>query len=324
MKRNLLIHNPINIYTNGINGKTYYRDYNLFWDELTDKLKEKHDVEENRNFENAHKDRFEIFLKKRSIDSLLIRECEYVIEDKDSGDFWIVSMDGQIPQSLRYERHNPHFIKGLYGQYIPDQMLHHLKEYANKVLPWIFFPSTPHTKIDYDLYYNYRKKKTNLIPKMFFKGLDGYRPILNHINKDYLSENNKVPVEIYFNELIDYKMVFSVGGTANGDICYRDIECMAVGVPIIKFEFVTTLNPGLIPNYHYISIPTQLDFPIHNGVLKDRMGEEKHAKLLEKRFLEVINDENYLKFVSENARRYYDEYLSPKVRAEYTLKLLNL
>jgi hypothetical protein len=44
MKRNLLIHNPTNIYTNGIDGKTYYRDYNLFWDELTDKLKKLHNV----------------------------------------------------------------------------------------------------------------------------------------------------------------------------------------------------------------------------------------------------------------------------------------
>ena len=71
----------------------------------------------------------------------------------------------------------------------------------------------------------------------------------------------KIENKNYFDLLTDYDMCLSIGGVANGDLCYRDVECMALGIPLLRFDFVTTLNPALIPNYHYISIPIQLDFP---------------------------------------------------------------
>jgi hypothetical protein len=58
MGHNLLIHNPTNEYTK------YYRDYNLFWDQLTDELKKENKVIENRYFKEAHISRSKIYLKK--------------------------------------------------------------------------------------------------------------------------------------------------------------------------------------------------------------------------------------------------------------------
>jgi hypothetical protein len=176
---------------------------------------------------------------------------------------------------------------------------------------------------DYDSIYQKRKENKSLIPKMFFKGGEDYRPILKHISETILSEKSGIlPPDKYFENISNHKVALSIGGTANGDLCYRDIECMAIGVPLLRFDFVTTLNPALIPNYHYISIPLPLDLPKHNDVLKDRLGESKHAKLIENRFNEVINNEHLLNFVSQNARNYYEKYLSNDNRVKYTLELL--
>ena len=315
MKRNLLIHNPTNEFTKN------YRDYNLFWDELTNELKSIHNVTENRYYKTAHLDRMKIYLKKRSVDFLELHECEYVIEDIDSGEFWVLSVSDQMTSSILNEKENPFLKKVLYSQYIPDQIVHHAKEYSHKYIPWIYFKQEV---IDISQYYEKRKKITNFIPKLFFKGLTTYRPIIDHINPEIITDFKKIRNQNYFNSLIEYKVALSVGGAAVGDLCYRDIEYLSLGIPFIKFDFVTTLNPCLIPNYHYISIPLQMDFPQVNDVLKDRLGEKKHAKLIEDRFNSVVNDIDFLNYVSENARHYYENHLSSDVRVNKTLNLLNL
>ena len=315
--KNIIIHNQTNNKTNG------NRSYNTFFDDLTEKLKKRYYVKENRFFERAHVDRMKVYLNKRTIDYLELYECEYIIEDEDNGDFWILSFAEQISGAILGEQSNPHLKKVLYSQYIPDQMVHHCRENTHKYEPWIFFPMRD---MDYDLLYENRLKNKNLLPKMYFKGGEDYRPIINHLPDNILSERGGgvVPPNIYFENMCKYKVALSIGGTANGDLCYRDVECMALGIPMIRFDFVTTLNPALIPNYHYISIPLQLDLPKHNDVLKDRMGNENHAKLIEEKFNEVINNKNLLNFVSLNSRKYYEKYLSTDSRIRHTLELLDL
>jgi|688.fasta_scaffold73560_2 predicted O-methyltransferase YrrM len=314
-KRRFLVHNPTNDIT-----KTY-RDYNMFWDDFTDALKEKYYVVENRFFKNAHFERFKIKLDKGTHSFLELLECEYVIEDLDNGEFYILSLSEQLSSCILVEKSNPFLKKVLYSQYIPEQIVGHTGEFSHKYSPWIFFPQNIN---DYEKYYNKRLEKTNFIDKLYFRGGTEYRPILNYIDREILSDNRPIHPEAYFEDLISHSVVLSIGGVANGDLCYRDIECMAMGVPILRFEYVTTLYPGLIPNYHYISVPLPLDLPQVNGVLKDRLGTEQHAKILENRFREVINNKEFLKFIARNARNYYNENLSRESRVLKTLKMLNL
>lgn len=313
--RNLLIHNPCNEYTK------YYRDYNLFWDELTDELKRYHNVVENRFFEHSHKNKMKIFLKERTYDFLELLECEYLIEDLESGEFWILSVSEQLSSGILTEKSNIYLKKVLYSQYIPDQIVHHCKKDSHKYIPWIFFPQNV---VDLDYYYEKRLLKTEFNDRLYFKGGISYRPIVNFIDKEILSETHKVSSENYFDDLINYKICLSIGGVANGDLCYRDVECLALGIPFLRFDYVTTLNPPLIPNYHYISIPLQLDLPIHNSVLKDRLGVQKHANLIENRYKETVNNMDFLNYISSNARQYYEKYLSKQSRVKHTLNLLEL
>jgi hypothetical protein len=308
--RKVIVHNPCNEHTR------YFRDYNLFWDDLTDELKKRYDVTENRYYELANSQRFKVNLKNQTCpeDNFLLLECEYVIEFEDTGEFYIMSVSDDLTHAILNELTNPSLRKVLISQYLPEQIKGYIKT-EDKTSPWIYFPCTID---DLEPYYTKRKNNTELIDKMVFRGtsLDD-RTILSHLSENVF--DGPTPVggpEKYFDDVINYKVGLSVAG--RGELCYRDIEYMALGIPFLRFEYNTKLNPNLIPNYHYISVDRPED------LIKDRLGNEEHSKMLEKRFLEVKDDNDFLNFISNNARNYYETYLSRENRVAHTLNLLEL
>jgi hypothetical protein len=311
----LRIHNPCNEHTR------YYRNYNLFWDELTEKLKEKYDVIENRYFENAHKDRFNVqFDSLLNPQGILLMECEYIIENIDNGEFYVLSVADDLSHCILNEKNNPKLKKVLISQFIDYKVESHVKEYYYKYSPWIYFPSN---LTDLEFYYKKRLCKTDLIDKLYFKGTTSERPILGHFDKNILEGPNYIgDSDKYFDDLINYSVALSVAGV--GELCYRDIECMALGIPLIRFEYQTKLYEELIPNYHYISIPYDKTIPKHNDVHTDRLGEYKHCKQIEDRFKEIILDKEFLDFISKNSRKYYEDNLSQTSRIIKTLNILQL
>jgi hypothetical protein len=310
--RKIIVHNPCNEHTR------YYRDYNLFWDELTEELKKKYIVTENRYYEFANQQRFKVNLKNQtSCDNcFLLLECEYVIEFEDTGEIYIMSVSDDLTYATLNEKNNPLVKKVLISQFDREKIKSHVgSDFIDKYSPWIYFPCT----ID-DLEFFYEKRKTipQFIDKMYFRGTSiSDRPIVTHFNTNYL--NGYTPIgcpNTYFEDLINYKIGLSIAG--RGELCYRDIEYMALGIPMIRFNYFSELNPNLIPNYHYISINRPEDLII------DRLGNESHSKLIEERFLEVKDDYEFLNFVSKNAKQYYSDYLSRENRVNHTIKLLNL
>ena len=312
---NLRVHNPCNEHTR------YYRNYNLFWDELTDRLKEKNNVVENRYFENAHKERFNIHFESLiNSDGMLLMECEYVIENMDNGEFYILSVADDLGSGVLTEQSNPKLKKVLISQFIEDKVKHHVGNNYEKYSPWIYFPMN---LTDLEQYYKKRLDKTEFIDKLCFRGIASDRPILNHFDSEILDGPNYIgDSEEYFDDLINYSIGLSVAGV--GELCYRDIEYMALGIPLIRFEYQTKMFEPLIPNYHYISIPYDDEIPDNNGTKTDRLGGYKQAKKIEQRFKEVIYDKEFLNFISKNSRKYYEDNLSSDSRVTKTLNILNL
>jgi hypothetical protein len=164
---------------------------------------------------------------------------------------------------------------------------------------------------------------------MVFRGtsLDD-RTILSHLSENVF--DGPTPVggpEKYFDDVINYKVGLSVAG--RGELCYRDIEYMAVGLPMLRLEYITQTNPPLIPNYHYIAIDrAKYNLPgspnsVEWGAHLDREGGEIYVQAYKERFLEVKNDYKFLDFISNNAREYYNQYCSSSNRLSHLLKLLD-
>lgn len=310
--RKIIVHNPCNEHTR------YFRNYNLFWDELTEELKLKYNVTENRYYEFANQQKFKVNLKNQTscIDCFLLLECEYVIEFEDTGEIYIMSVSDDLTHCVLNEKSNPLLKKVLISQFDRKKIEAHVStEFMYKYSSWIYFPCTID---DLEIFYNKRKDVNNFIDKMYFRGTSIQdRPIVTHINELYLNGYNPIgSPPTYFEDLIKYKIGLSVAG--RGELCYRDIEYMALGIPMLRFNYISELNPKLIPNYHYISIDRPLDLPI------DRLGNNHHSKLIEEKFLEVKEDNDFLNFISKNAREYYLSHMSEQTRVKHTLNLLGL
>ena len=308
----IIVHNPCNEHTR------YFRNYNLFWDDLTEELKKKYDVTENRYYELANQQRFKVNLKNQTCPDgdFLLMECEYVIEFEETGDFYVMSVSDDLSHATLNEKSNPSLKKVLISQFNRKEIVSHVgKENEQKYSPWIYFPCTID---DLESHYQKRSEMNEFIDKMYFRGTSiSDRPIVTHIDQNYL--NGYYPIgspQTYFNDLINYKIGLSVAG--RGELCYRDIEYMALGIPFIRFEYISELNPNLIPNFHYISV----DRP--EELIKDRLGNIEHAKMIEGRFLEVKDDKDFLDFISKNAREYYTTHLNRENNVKHTLNLLGL
>lgn len=286
------IHNPCNAHTR------YYRYYNLFWDEFTEHLKKFFDVEENRDFEFAHMQRFPVTINKGISEDFCLLECEYLIQNLENDEFVTMTVADDITHATVNEKENPLLKKTLISQFSPRKMNHYINDNCkDKLSPWTYFQS-----IVFDLE-SYRLKRKNEKPtrkELYFRGTSlEDRKIIHHIDKNIITDFNPIPPDGYFTELIQHKIGLSVDG--RGEFCYRDIEYMALGVPILRFEYESKFFDPLIPNFHYISIPRPVDMELY------RDGNENHAKMLEEKYYSVVEDDDFLHYISENARNYYEK-----------------
>lgn len=306
--RKIIVHNPCNSHTR------YYRNYNLFWDKFTDYLKEYFVVEENRYFEDAHSSRFKVELQKGQSSEFLLLECEYVIENLDNGEFVIMSVADDLTHAILNEKDNPFLKKVLISQFEPTKISQHIGKHMYKYSPWTYFQAGLD---DIEEYYTKRCLIKDLENKIYFKGTSlEDRSILNHIDKSIITDFTPIPQSSYFNDLISHKLALSVDG--RGEFCYRDVECFGVGIPILRFEYLSIFNQPLIPNYHYISIPRP------SGMVLYRSGNQDHAELIKNRYFEVIDDMEFLNFISANARKYYNENFELNSKLSNTFNTLNL
>ena len=109
---------------------------------------------------------------------------------------------------------------------------------------------------------------------------------------------------VYIQEALEYSIVTSLGGGGgiiSGDLCFRDIEMFGLGIPVIRPQLaVQTRNP-LIPDYHYIAIPTEFT---EEGKYANH---EKLAEQLLHKCEGALNNPDILMYISENAMKWYDE-----------------
>lgn len=188
------------------------------------------------------------------------------------------------------------------------------------VKPTTFYTFSPH--INYSHFYNLRnfKKFDSLIDKLFFLSSTRREDPFALREMGLCSESpGALQIHDYLRLAIDYKVGLSISSLA--EMCYRDIEYMAIGLPMMRLEYMTELHPRLIPNYHYISIPRDgFDWSTNS----DRAGGPQYIEAYKNRFLEVKDDRDFLKFISDNARQYYLENCSTYVRVDRIIDRLEL
>jgi len=144
---------------------------------------------------------------------------------------------------------------------------------------------------------------------------------------NYLSDSElyfgagPIPFDQYIQESFQFKIALSIGGGGGalcGDLCFRDIEMFGLGIPLIRPKLIVENSEPLIADYHYISVDAEFDseFRYANPV--------ELSRRIANRYRAVINDDEFLMFVKNNAKKWYEDNISyPKITYNI-IKLLGL
>lgn len=262
-----------------------------------------------------------------------ISDVDCVIENLDTGETKVISFTEYFNSYVCHIAKSEACTKTLLAHFSWNNIYYWMKResaisHLKKISPWIFLPFE-----DFDvlLYRKLREFQKDLNDKLFWlgSGVDSYRKAIRIIeHKGYLQTIRSLSHEQYLNQLISSRIgmsyyldldKYNTPHDHPGEFCYRDIEHMLLGVPFVRIEFKdTTFNP-LIPNYHYISIPRE-----HAYTAYDRYGDEGVANLYIDRYKEVVEDDNFLSYISENQIQWSNANLVGENKYKLTFNLLEL
>lgn len=182
---------------------------------------------------------------------------------------------------------------------------------------------------EWNKYFNLREYLIK-VPKeknqMYFKGNEnGRKHILVNllekglINKDYgLRTHNgggrlKATQEEYLKNMAKRKIALSLPGI--GNFCHRELEAFGIGVPVLMPILKNQYYNALIPDIHYIAI--------NNSVIGDHLITEDHkikrytkqeeellCKMIREKYENVINNEDYLKHISNSATSWFEKNIN--------------
>jgi hypothetical protein len=189
--------------------------------------------------------------------------------------------------------------------------------------------------LNYDMVHDIRSSHT-LDTRLFWRGSlynkgvpDNYlgiRKSIEHLPNILTDEqlyfgHTPLPFNLYIQESMQFKLALSIGGGGGaicGDFCFRDIEMFGLGIPLIRPTYIVETNDPLIPNFHYIAVDTEFDAEFRYK------NHEQLSIDIKNRYLEVINDNELLNFVTTNARDWYIKNLSSPNITTNIIELLNL
>lgn len=274
----------------------------------------------------------EILYNRQQTKNPAIADTDFIIENISNGEIVIITFGKFFHHRIVHWMKNDKVKSILCAHYSDRHFVEHYTsnncfDYADKVQPWIF---GFFAEFDVDKYRELRDVTETLNSNLYFKGggaknEEGYRKVVYHLEQKNMLNTSVVKFDRYLEELAVQEIAFShyldldyfkTGTESCGELCYRDIEMMSIGVPFIRIEYKSQLHKALIPNHHYICIPREEAFIAYN-----RGGDEAVADLVIEKYEQVKKNKQLLKFISNNQREWYDTYMRFPKSAELAMEL---
>lgn len=254
-----------------------------------------------------------------------VPDCEMVIHDSDEDSFKVLSFSelrtGSWDKILAPRNNKNDILITTHGHsnWGFDYLLK--RDWNFKIYNHLVYTFDP--RCNYDFYYRQRQllQESDFIDQMYFVSTTK-RGDEVELQKHPLVSNRHPcqTTDRYLSNIIKYKVGLSLSGSTY-EICHRDIDYMAIGLPMMRLEYVHPYDPPIKPNFHYISIDRLPDMRPHQRF--DCAGGEKYRELYINKFKEVKDDKEFLKFISNNAREYYNNNISSKNRMKNILNKFN-
>jgi hypothetical protein len=168
----------------------------------------------------------------------------------------------------------------------------------------------------------YKNIENRVYPEMLsFRGfLYQFREYLSYDSRFNISDsrtpNGFLSPEEYIKDIGKYHINLSLNGA--GEICNRDIEILGLGSALLRLKLSTKFHNTLIPDYHYISVDhddiESTDLDDYYKQLSDRIFQ---------RYEQVKNDKDFIQFIANNGRKWYEENGTISANVKLLNKLIN-
>lgn len=250
----------------------------------------------------------------------------FTIVNKENNKAIVVNLSDRLePSFLKYHGFDSFNIVQVIGGMSVDGDFY--KEHKEKIdnirLPLML----PVNKVSEDDYlFNYIKPVKEKIKKAIFIGnvYSGRKEIVDILKTHPLFDikhairEEGLKFSDYLDEMQKYSVCLSLNG--NAEICFRDIEAMAIQVPILRSKFSNNYYPEIIPDYHYI-VGSE---PSCDGFLRYERPSSEIADQFIDKIENIINNEEYLNNISLNGRTYYENNCTVRAIADNATKLINI
>ncbi len=259
----------------------------------------------------ADKESFEVILDRAVKRQVVIRDSlafiqndqtkhYYVIDCHDvpkTKDLEIIVRDHRCRRILKCQYRKKTFKEAIY----------------DKVMPWTYFDRFWPAK---EAQLVALRKAARTSNTLYFRGATWARRdhVLDELQKKGImnSDFRIIDFDDYLLESSRHRVLMSLPGMA--DFCNRDVEAFASGACVLRPKLRNEFHNRLIPDYHYISVDTKYW----------KTDPVEVADKIEQRFTEIIDDQEYLRWVSRNAAQWYDENVCHDSAMKLTVKLLDL
>lgn len=166
----------------------------------------------------------------------------------------------------------------------------------------------------------YKNTENRIYPEVLsFKGfLYQFREYLSHDSRFNIVDksSNFLSFSDYIHNISKYHINLSLNGA--GEICNRDMEILGLGSALLRLKLSTKFHNELIPDYHYISVNhddiESIDLNDYYRQLSDRIYQ---------RFEQVKNNRDFIQFVANNGRKWYEENGTIAANVKLLNKLVN-
>lgn len=254
-----------------------------------------------------------------------VPDCEIVIHDSSEDSFKVLSFSEIRTKSwdkiLSVRNNSNDILITAHGNanWGFDWLLK--KDWNFKIYNHVLYTFDP--KINYSYYYRQRRllEDSEFLDKLYFVSTTKRGDEQELQKHPLVSDRHPCQgIHPYLSNIIKYKVGLSLpGGTY--EMCHRDIEYLSIGLPMMRLEYLHQYEPELKPNFHYISIDRLPHMRPHQRF--DYLGGPEYRELYINRFKEVKDDKEFLKFISNNGREYYNNNISEQNRMKIVLNKFN-
>lgn len=249
----------------------------------------------------------------------------YIIENNETKKFVVIDYSDDCNQvfGLTTFKNFAGILSSQYNQCkidkdIPDESLRKL------IVPINYRETNWNFGQYYDTIQEYRKQIT-LDKRLHFRGSvypnlrDSIMFLLQRDAKN-VCVGGRTQFDEYIKEAAAFKLTLSMGMSPySSDICYRDIEMFGLGIPVLRPEFRIKMQDQLLPNVHYISCDVELD-PYTLWTANHRQT----ANSIYERYLQVVDDDEFLNYIATNAREWYLKNMTEPVVVDNILPLITI